>query len=329
MYGHSSCIAMYIFADHIEIAEISKGSIRICMNWQAISFDWNQVRAFLATAEEGSLSAAARALGQTQPTLSRQVASLEEDLGVTLFERAGRAMELTEAGRDLLEHVRVMADAATQVSLAASGQSQTVAGKVVITATGAMATYYLPPIVKKIRDQAPSLTLEIVTSNEVQDLTRREADISIRHARPTQPDLIAKLIGDSVAHLYASEEYLEHIGPISSLKDLETADFIGFDRNEEIIEAMALHGLNLQHENFTLNSRSGTVMRELVVQGLGIGFLTRDIEHLEPRVKPILPDMITLPVPLWLVTHRELHTSRRIRVVYDILAEELARSSFL
>jgi DNA-binding transcriptional LysR family regulator len=296
------------------------------MNWQAISFDWNQVRAFLATAEEGSLSAAARALGQTQPTLSRQVAALEEELGVTLFERAGRAMELTDAGRDLLEHVRVMADAATQVSLAASGQSQTVEGKVVITATGAMATYYLPPIIRKIRDQAPGISLDIVTSNEVQDLTRREADISIRHARPTQPDLIAKLIGDTAAHLYASEDYIRAIGPIISLKDLESADFIGFDRNDELIEEMARHGLNLTARNFTINSRSGTVMREIVAQGLGIGFLTRDIEHLEPRIKPILADEIILPVPVWLVTHRELHTSKRIRVVYDILAEELQKS---
>nr|WP_070961325.1 LysR family transcriptional regulator [Hyphomonas sp. Mor2] len=299
------------------------------MNWQAISFDWNQVRAFLATAEEGSLSAAARALGQTQPTLSRQVAALEEDLGVTLFERAGRAMALTEAGRDLMEHVRVMADAATKVSLVASGQSQMVEGKVVITATGAMATYYLPPIIRKIRERAPGIVLDIVTSNEVQDLTRREADISIRHARPTQPDLIAKLIGDTAAHLYASEDYLNQIGPVDSLQDLESADFIGFDRNGELIAEMARHGLNLREENFTLNSRSGTVMRQLVVQGLGIGFLTRDIERLEPRVKAILPDQITLPVPVWLVTHRELHTSKRIRVVYDILAEELPKSAMV
>ncbi|MCR9224073.1 MAG: LysR family transcriptional regulator [Hyphomonas sp.] len=299
------------------------------MNWQAISFDWNQVRAFLATAEEGSLSAAARALGQTQPTLSRQVAALEEDLGVTLFERAGRAMALTEAGRDLMEHVRIMADAATKVSLVASGQSQTVEGKVVITATGAMATYYLPPIIRRIRDEAPGITLDIVTSNEVQDLTRREADISIRHARPTQPDLIAKLVGDSAAHLYASEDYIKSLGPIQTLKDIEHADFIGFDRNDELIAEMARHGLNLTADNFTVNARAGTVMRELVVQGLGIGFLTRDVEKMEPRIKAILPDKITLPVPVWLVTHRELHTSKRIRVVYDILSEDLPNSGMV
>lgn len=101
----------------------------------ASAFDWNQVRAFLATADAGSLSAAARVLGQTQPTLGRQVAALEADLGVTLFERAGRGLVLTEAGADLLEHVRAMGAAADRVALAASGQSQEVAGLVRITAS--------------------------------------------------------------------------------------------------------------------------------------------------------------------------------------------------
>ncbi|MDJ0922427.1 MAG: LysR family transcriptional regulator [Henriciella sp.] len=299
------------------------------MNWQAIAFDWNQVRAFLATAEEGSLSAAARALGQTQPTLSRQVAALEETLGVTLFERAGRAMSLTTAGMDLLEHVRVMGEAATRVSLVASGQSQEVKGKVVITATAALATYHLPPILKKIREAAPQIQLDIITSNEVQDLTQREADISIRHARPTQPDLIAKLLGETVAHLYASKEYLHHLGPIETLKDVEQADFVGFDQNERLLGELAGFGLHLSLNNFRINTPSGTAMRQLVSEGMGIGILTKDIGLTDPGLHAILPDQFAIPVPVWLVTHRELHTSRRIRVVYDILAEELARSPFL
>ncbi|MEO0548623.1 MAG: LysR family transcriptional regulator [Pseudomonadota bacterium] len=299
------------------------------MNWQAISFDWNQVRAFLATAEEGSLSAAARALGQTQPTLSRQVNALEETLGVTLFERAGRAMALTDAGMDLLEHVRVMADAATRVSLIASGQSQDVKGKVVITATGALATYYLPPILKKIREAAPQIQIDVITSNQIYDLTRREADISIRHARPTQSDLIAKLLGETTAHLYASKAYIEHLEPIETLKDVEQADFVGFDQNEGLIAEMANHGLNLTLDRFRVNSPAGTVMRQLVSEGLGIGIMTKDVGLSDPGIEAILPDQFAIPIPVWLVTHRELHTSRRIRVVYDILAEELVRSPFL
>ncbi len=299
------------------------------MNWQAISFDWNQVRAFLATAEEGSLSAAARALGQTQPTLSRQVAALEEELGVTLFERAGRAMALTTAGADLLEHVRVMADAANRISLSASGQSQTVAGKVVITATENLATRQLPPILKKIHAVAPNLEIDILPSNEVQDLTRREADISIRHARPEQPDLIAKLILETKAHLYASREYLEKIGPVTDLKMLEQATFIGLDRTDEMIGAMQEFGLNLTRDQFKFNSPSGHVLYELVNQGLGVSILTKDIETYSPSIEAILPEKFFIPIPVWLVTHRELHTSKRIRVVYDILAEELPKAGHI
>ena len=297
------------------------------MNWQAISFDWNQVRAFLATAEEGSLSAAARALGQTQPTLSRQVAALEEELGVTLFERAGRAMALTTAGMELLEHVKVMAEAANRISLSASGQSQVIEGRVAITATENVASQQLPAIVKKIHTIAPNIQIDILPSNEVQDLTRREADISIRHARPEQPDLIAKLLFETKAHLYASQDYLDQIGPVETLQDLETARFIGLDRNAEMIAYLADFGLNLSPDQFHYNSPSGRVLHELVRLGLGISILPQDIESYADAIVPILPDQFSIPIPVWLVTHRELHTSKRIRVVYDVLAEELPKSA--
>ena len=298
------------------------------MNWQAISFDWNQVRAFLATAEEGSLSAAARALGQTQPTLSRQVAALEAELGVTLFERAGRAMSLTQAGLEVLEHVREMADAATRLSLSASGQSQTIEGRVVITSTSLFATYHLPPIVAKIHAAAPNIEIDILPSNEVRDLTRREADISIRHARPEQPDLIAKLINETSAHLYATPDYIKTLGQISRLSDLKKARFIGLDRQNLMIEGLREYGLDLSPGQFRFNSPSGTVLIELVRQGLGISILTQDVERLAPNLTPILSDLFAIPIPIWLVTHRELHTSKRIRVVYDILAEEIPKLAF-
>lgn len=299
------------------------------MNWQAISFDWNQVRAFLATAEEGSLSAAARALGQTQPTLSRQVAALEESLGVTLFERAGRAMSLTGAGLEVLEHVREMADAATRLSLSASGQSQTIEGRVIITSTSVFATYHLPQIIAKIHAAAPNIEIDILPSNEVQDLTRREADISIRHARPEQPDLIAKLVAEMTAHLYASADYIQALGPFDTLDDLARATFIGLDRQNQMIDGLREYGLNLTPEQFRFNSPSGTVLFELVRLGLGISVMTKDIERQAPNVRPILPNQFTIPIPVWLVTHRELHTSKRIRVVYDILAEELGKANLV
>ena len=294
------------------------------MNWQAVAFDWNQARAFLATAEEGSLSAAAKALGLTQPTLGRQVTALEDALGVTLFDRSGRSLSLTPSGLELLEPVRAMRDAANLVSLTASGQSQAIEGHVSITATPIMATYHLPAMLKRIRADAPGIVIEVIAANEVRDLTRREADIAIRHARPEQPDLIAKLVGETSAHLYASKAYLDKHGRPSSPEDLADADFIGFEDPDRLVPVVNAMGLPLTSENFKINTASGTVIMELVRQGLGISIGTKDVEMLMSDVERVLPDLDPLPVPIWLVTHRELHTSRRIRLVFDHLAKAIA-----
>lgn len=295
------------------------------MNWNAIAFDWNQIRAFLATAEEGSFSAAARALGQTQPTLSRQITALEEDLGVTLFERGRRSMEITEAGLELLEHVRTMGEAAQRISLAASGQASSIEGKVTITSTEMVATYFLPAVLHRLKEAAPGVTVDIVASSDLRDLKKREADIAIRHARPEQPDLIAKLIAETMAAPFASRSFLQRHGRPQSFEDLAQLDFIGFDRNEDIIPVMAEKGLKLTLENFKFNSASGLVDFAMVRAGLGIGFLTADMAELDPELELALPAFEPIPVPVWLVTHRELHTSRRIRLVYDLIAEELPK----
>lgn len=130
-----------------------------------MDIDWNRARAFLATAEAGSLSAAARKLGLTQPTLSRQVAALESDLGIALFERVGKTLVLTETGESLLEHVRTMGEAAIAMAFAASGRAQEIEGRVSISATDAYAAYVLPEIVERIRREAPQISLVIVASN--------------------------------------------------------------------------------------------------------------------------------------------------------------------
>ena len=296
------------------------------MNWQSVAFDWNQARAFLATAEEGSLSAAARALGQTQPTLGRQVAALEEDLGVTLFERVGRSLALTQAGLELLDHFRAMGDAAGRISLAASGQSQAIEGHVRVTATNIMATYHLPPVLQRIRETAPGIDIEIIASNDVRDLTRREADIAIRHARPEQPDLIAKRVAETTAHFYASAAYLDRHGRPRTAEALSRMDFIGMENPERMLPRLNRLGLSLTRESFKLTSASGTVLLALVKQGLGVSIFTKDLAVAEPALEQVLPELDPIPVPVWLVTHRELHTSRRIRLVFDMLADAIAEA---
>ncbi len=294
------------------------------MNWDAVSFDWNQVRAFPATVEEGSLSAAARALGQTQPTLSRQVTSLEQDLGIILFERGPRTMSLTQAGFELLDHVRAMGEAATRISLSATGQSQAIDGHVSITATDMMATYVLPCALRQLQDTAPNIDIELIPSNDVRDLIKREADIAIRHLRPDQPDLIAKCVRNSSAHLYASQTYLTRFGHPKSADDLSECAFVGLSPIERFLPSVRTQGLQLTAKQFMVTTASGAALVELVRQGLGISILPRHTAELFPDLVPVLPSHVSFPIPIWLVTHRELHTSRRIRLVYDLLANAMS-----
>lgn len=295
------------------------------MNWDAADFDWNQARAFLATAEEGSLSAAARALGVTQPTLSRQVSALEDKLGITLFERGPRTMNLTAAGMEVLEHVRAMHQAATRMSLSASGQSQTIAGMVRIASTDTTLCFHLPPILQELRRLAPDIEVEIRTSNQLKDLINREADIAIRHARPTEPELIAKKIRSSSVQLYASPTYLDRVGRPKTLSDLQKLDFIGFEKRDMMIPYLKEAGLPLTSANFRLTVDSGPAALALARQGLGVGVLIADDAEVFSDLERIWPDFGPVEVPIWLVTHRELHTSKRIRLVYDLLSEMLGK----
>lgn len=291
------------------------------MEWKRSAFDWNQARAFLVTAEEGSLSAAARALGLTQPTLSRQVAGLEEALGVTLFERTSRALLLTQSGLELLAHFRMMGDAANTISLAATGQSEAVTGHVLISATNLMATHFLPPILKNLRKIAPDLQIEIIVSNELSDLRRREADIAVRHGRPKDENLFAKRLRDTTAHLFASKQYLDEVGRPKTLADLEKLTFVGFDQPELRLGLMASRGLNLTTANFNFSTSSATLTLELVRQGFGIGILPIEIGVAYPELENPSSAFGPISIETWLVAHRELKTNLRIRLVFDLLAE--------
>ncbi|MEM7122526.1 MAG: LysR family transcriptional regulator [Pseudomonadota bacterium] len=293
------------------------------MDWRAVKFDWNRARAFLVTAEEGSLSAAARALGMTQPTLGRQVAALEAELGVVLFERVGRGLTLTLSGLELVEHVRAMGDAANRVSLTASGQSQSIEGTVSITATEVTSAYLLPPILAKLRAKEPGIAIEVVASNSISDLRRREADIAIRSVRPTDSDLIAKRLNDGIVRLYANADYLARIGPLDGPDDMAKATFIGFHENDRYMEALNDRGMALTTKAFALSSTSHLVHWELVKQGLGIGVMIEQVGDAEPLVRRAATWLDPFVIDVWLVAHRELNTSRRIRLVFDWLAEEL------
>jgi len=318
---------MYGPYTRMEIVEIWGSVIQKRMNWQAINFDWNQVRAFLATAEEGSLSAAARALGSTQPTLGRQVSALEDTLGVTLFERTSRTLMLTQAGQELLRHVRDMGDAAQRVSLVAAGQSQDVTGTVTVTASDIMSSCYLPRLLADLRMQAPGLVVHVLASNELQDLTRREADIAIRHVRPEQPDLIAKKLGVRMARFYAARSYLDRRGRLKTAEDLAKHDYVitSFQNSNiaQMVEGMKARGFPLTVEQVVAASDLGPTTLNMVRAGMGLAILPDELAVKIPELEVVLPDGPSIEFPIWLTTHRELQTSRRLRVVFDALDQGL------
>ncbi len=293
------------------------------MDWRSVRFDWNRARAFLVTAQEGSFSAAGRALGLSQPTIGRQVAALEEELGVILFDRVN-GLSLTPAGLELLEHVRTMGTAATRVSLTATGQATALDGPVCLSAAQVDATFVLPPILAELHTLHPGIEIEIVATNATSDLRRREADIALRSFQPRQPDLIGRKLGENEAFLYATPAYLARIGnPADAIAFSERGRIIGFDRSDTYRVGLNALGFRLTADNFRVFTKDQLVQWELAKQGVGAVIMPTYVGDPEPTLVRAVPGVAPFEVPRWLVTHRELQTSRRMRVVFDLLAERL------
>jgi DNA-binding transcriptional LysR family regulator len=296
------------------------------MNWAAINFDWNQVRAFLATVEEGSLSAAARALNQTQPTLSRQIAALEDGLGVVLFERLGKRLHPTPTAHELVTHVRAMGEAATRISLAASGQRDLIEGKVRITCSDIVAAYHMPRLMGGLRQAAPALEIELVVANDIRDLQAREADIAIRHMRPTAPELIARNLGERRAHFYGSAAYLDRRGRPTRAAELNQHDIVAPGDPARMVAYLKPMGVDLDPAACKLQTENGVTAWALMREGLGLVPMDDSVAAMTPGVEAVLEGQLDIPFPIWLTTHRELHTSRRIRLVFDHLYQSLKQS---
>ena len=286
--------------------------------------DWNLVRAFQATVDTGSLTAAARAIGVSQPTVSRQVAALEAALGVTLFERVGRRLELTEPGHALARHAAAMREAAAALALEATGRSESIEGTVTISASDAVAMYLLPPIVGRIRAEAPGITVRILVDNALSDLRRREADIAVRHVRPADDELFGKRVRDANAAFYASRAWIGTHGHPRCGADLPPAAFIGAGDAERHAEHLRGMGLQVDPSDFRVVCDDSLVAWELAGHGLGISAIMCELADRMPQMVRVLDDVPLITFPIWLVTHREVHTAKRIRLVFDMLAEGLA-----
>jgi DNA-binding transcriptional LysR family regulator len=286
-------------------------------------FDWSLVRSFLAVLEKGSLLAASRDLQLSQPTIGRHVAELESQLGLVLFDRNGRGLLPTEAAYHLADSARIMQSGADQLARNVMGADLGASGTVRITASQPVSCYVLPPLLAQMRLSLPDVQVELVASNEVSNLLRREADIAVRMVQPQQASIIARRVGKVTLRACAHQDYLRRRGVPRQPNDLLAHDLIGGDRNDDTLKGFAAQGLVVGREQFAFRADDLIVVWQAVRAGLGVGFVSEYLIRSDPAVIPVLPKLKIEPLPVWLAVHKEIRTSKRIRAVYDFLADAL------
>ncbi|MET3108520.1 DNA-binding transcriptional LysR family regulator [Oxalobacteraceae bacterium GrIS 2.11] len=286
--------------------------------------DWQLFRAFLAVVREGSLSGAARVLQTTQPTMGRQVAALEQALGVKLFTRSLDGLAPTEAGMQLIASAETMAAAVDAAQRSASGAVEAERGTVRVTASDVMGSEVLPALLAEFSVLHPGIAVELALSNRNEDLLRGDADIAVRMVRPTQGALVAKRIGQIDVGLYAHKRYLKANPMPHSLKELKDHTLIGFDRDPAYLRLLDRKGVMLTPDNFRFRSDSDLAQLAALRAGFGIGASQLGIARRDKNLVAVMHAELIIPMEVWLVMHNDLRSVRRIRLLFDHLALRLA-----
>jgi molybdate transport repressor ModE-like protein len=285
--------------------------------------DWSALKLLLAVARAGSLTAAARETGLSQPTLGRRIDALEARLGATLMLRGRGGVVPTETGAAVLARAeRMEAEEAALLRALAGGRAEP-AGDVRLTASRAVATWLLPPIAARLARTDPAIRLDVVATDEVANLLRRDADLAVRMVRPTQPELIARRLGDLPLGAYAAADYVARHGmPPPTAEGLMSHRLIGYDRSTLILDGLRAAGVAATRRDFALRTDDQIVYVRLVAAGAGIGFVARPVAEAEGLVE--VPLAVCVPsLPVWLAAHRDVRTSAAVRRVADAIGEGL------
>jgi DNA-binding transcriptional LysR family regulator len=288
------------------------------------ALSWDLLGAFLAVMRTGSLSGAARALGVAQPTVRRQIEKLEEVLGVVLFTRSQTGLIATETANATLPYAESMAAVADSLVRSASAPADAELGTVRIACSEIVGVEVLPPILAELRRARPNLQLELSLSNANEDLLRREADVAVRMAQPTQGALIAKRVGSVKLGVFASDAYLAAHSVPKTVADLARHALIGKDRDTSFFAALAAVGLSLKRKDFALRTDSDPAYLAAIRAGLGIGICQVPLAAGPPRLQRLLPKL-AFELPVWVVTHEDLRASRRVSLVFEHLVASLTR----
>ena len=285
--------------------------------------DWSLYRSFLAVLREGSLSGAARSLGLTQPTMARHIEALEAAIGVELFTRSQQGLAATESALELRPYAESLAATTAAMMRMASGQGQAVTGTVRVSASQIMGAEVLPPIFSSLREQHPDLEIELLLSNAVDNLLRRDADIAVRMVEPVQEALVVKRLGSVAVGLHAHRRYLERAGKPHSRNDLHSHNMIGFDHETPAIRSMRQRVPGFESIRFAFRTDSDIAQLMAIKAGFGIGMCQVALAQRDPDLERVLPSAFDLKLGVWLAMHENLRSTPRCRAVFDGLAAGL------
>jgi DNA-binding transcriptional LysR family regulator len=282
--------------------------------------DWNLLRSFVFVIQTGSLSAAARALEATQPTIGRHIESLEANLGIPLFVRSREGLSPTDEALNLFPEAQTMVSAYGAFIRRASGEDPAEIGSIRLAVSEIIGAEVLPGLLGEFRQQFPAVHLEFSVSNRVDNLLKREADIAIRMTEPTQDALVVKKIGVTPIGFYAHKNYADRHGLPQTPGELSAHSLIGPEADPDFLRALNELGCELTMEDFDLRSNNQIVQLNLLRAGLGIGVMQTMLARKESALHPVLPGM-SLSLPICLVMHEDLKSSRIIRALFNHLAK--------
>jgi DNA-binding transcriptional LysR family regulator len=286
---------------------------------------WDLYRTFLHVLRERSLSGAARALDLTQPTVARHIDALEAAVGYDLFLRTQRGLAPTEAAVELGTYAQSLASTSAALMRAASGHASDVRGVVRIGASEVVGIEHLPPILARLRALHPGLTLELVLSDSVEDLLRREADVAVRMVEPAQDALVSRRVGTIPLGFHAHRDYVARRGMPASMEELASHDLIGFDRETPAIRGFLKRYPAIQRGSFALRTDSNVAQLAAIRAGFGIGICQIPLAARSPDLVHVLAEVFSPELGVWIVMHEDLRSSPRCRAVFDALVEGMAR----
>jgi len=283
--------------------------------------DWAWYRSFLAVLDTGSLSAAARALMLTQPTMGRHIDQLEKALALKLFVRSVDGFAPTEAALDLRGYAASIASNAAALRRAAASHGDGVSGTVRISASDIIGVEVLPPILARLRARHPALVVELVVSNAVDDLLRRESDIAVRFVPPTQEALIARRAGGIELGLHAHRDYLTTHGTPGTLDELAQHALIGPDGDSPLVRKLQAQFPMFQRARLALRSDNNLAQLAAIRAGYGIGVCQSALAARDPAIMRLLRGEFSVTMDTWIAMHADLRSTPRCAVTFAALVE--------